>query len=171
MARCVFDHGGTLDDYLGDEVMAVFGTPAPDPSDPARALACGSAIIEEVERWNAKRSTRGGFPISVGVGIYVGDVLVGNTGDERRLKFAVVGDTVNRASRLERLTRTFGAALVVGDDLLTKARLADAPVALCNRFVERSRLPLRGREHALAVRCSIAPPRYPPRQPTYDVRS
>jgi adenylate cyclase len=127
MARCVFDHGGTLDDYLGDEVMAVFGTPAPDPSDPARALACGSAITEEVERWHAKRSTRGGFPVSVGVGIYVGEVVVGNTGDERRLKFAVVGDTINLASRLERLTRTFGAALVVGGDLLTKAPACRRP--------------------------------------------
>jgi adenylate cyclase len=77
--------------------------------------------------------------------------VVGNTGDERRLKLAVVGDTVNVASRLERLTRTLGAALVVSVDLLSEARLAGAPVALCGRFTERSSLPLRGCEHALAV--------------------
>ncbi len=160
MAGCVFAHGGTIDDYVGDEVMAVFGTPVPDVSDAARALACGCAMVDEVARWNAKRAARGGFAVAAGIGIHFGDVVVGNTGDERRLKFAVVGDTVNVASRLERLTRSLDAALVVSNDLLAAAKRAGAPVALCDRFADRASLPLRGRENELAVWClprAIAP--------------
>lgn len=153
MARSVFAHGGTIDDYIGDEVMAVFGTPVSDPSDPARALACGLAMLGELRRWNAKRADRGAFPLAIGIGIHMGDVVLGNTGDERRLKFTVVGDTVNVASRLERLTRDLSAALVVSDDLLMAARRAGAPAAQIERFVDRSSLPLRGRERELAVWC------------------
>ena len=153
MARTVFAHDGTIDDYIGDEVMAVFGTPVSDQSDPARALACGLAMLDELERWNAKRAARGAFPLAVGIGIHMGDVVLGNTGDERRLKFTVVGDTVNVASRLERLTRDLSAALVVSDDLLAAASHAGAPAAQIERFVNRSSLPLRGREGELAIWC------------------
>ena len=113
-----FAHDGTVDKYIGDAIMVHFGTPRPQKDDPARALACAAAMIAEVGRWNAERARAGEAPIGIGIGVHYGEVLVGNIGDARRLEYTVLGDTVNVASRLERLTRETGAPLVVSDALV-----------------------------------------------------
>ena len=118
MARVVFAHDGTVDKYIGDAIMVHFGTPRPQKDDPVRALACAAEMIAEVGRWNAERERAGEAPIGIGIGMHYGEVLVGNIGDARRLEYTVLGDTVNVASRLERLTRETGASLVVSDDLV-----------------------------------------------------
>lgn len=122
LARVVFAHDGTVDKYIGDAIMVHFGTPRPRHDDPARALACAAAMIAEVRRWNVEREAAGEVPIAIGIGVHYGEVLVGNIGDARRLEYAVLGDTVNVASRLERLTRETGALLVVSDELVRAAR-------------------------------------------------
>jgi adenylate cyclase len=122
LARVGFAHDGTVDKYLGDAIMMHFGTPRPQQDDPARALACAAAMIAEIQRWNAERATAGEAPIGIGIGVHYGEVLVGNIGDARRLEYTVLGDTVNVASRLERLTRETGTCLVVSDDLVRAVR-------------------------------------------------
>jgi adenylate cyclase len=109
LARITFDHDGTVDKYIGDAIMVHFGTPRPKTDDPTRALACAAAMITEMQRWNAERTRAGEAPINLGVGLHYGEVLVGNIGDTQRLEYTVLGDTVNVASRLERLTRRTGA--------------------------------------------------------------
>lgn len=118
LARLAFDHGGTVDKYIGDAIMVHFGTPRSQADDPVRALACAAAMIAEIQRWNAERTKAGDPPIGIGVGVHYGEVVVGNIGDARRLEYTVLGDTVNVASRLERITREGGAPLVVSDDLV-----------------------------------------------------
>jgi len=132
MAETVFAHGGTVDKYIGDAVMAVFGTPRPAPDDALRALRCVGDMIAAVERWNAERAGAGEAPIRIGIGLHYGPVVTGDMGDERRLEYAVIGDTVNVASRIEKMTREKGVlALITGDaiDAAGAARPGAAPGA------------------------------------------
>jgi adenylate cyclase len=122
LAQVAFAHDGTVDKYIGDAIMVHFGTPRPKDDDPVRALACAGAMIDEIGRWNAKRAKTGEVAIGIGIGVHYGEVLVGNIGDARRLEYAVLGDTVNVASRLERLTREIRSQLVVSDDLVRAVR-------------------------------------------------
>ncbi len=140
MAQVVFAHGGTVDKYIGDAVMAHFGTPRPSPDDAARAVSCAREMVADISRWNIARE-RHGFPtVAIGVGAHWGPVVVGNVGDERCLEFTIIGDSVNVAARLERLTRELGAAVIISDDLRRAAGqpgpdgfVAGEPVALRGR--------------------------------------
>lgn len=126
LARIALDHGATIDKYIGDAIMLHFGTPEPRPDDAARALRCAAEMLAEMERWNTERVAQGGAPIHVGIGLHYGDVIVGNIGDERRLEYTVLGDTVNVASRLEALTRSLESPLVTSAPLIEAARRAGA---------------------------------------------
>ncbi|WP_246501949.1 adenylate/guanylate cyclase domain-containing protein [Mesorhizobium caraganae] len=118
LARVAFSNGGTVDKYIGDAIMLHFGTPRPRDDDPVRALACAGAMIAEIERWNFERAAEGKGPIEIGIGLHYGEVVVGNIGHAQRLEFTVLGDAVNVASRLERLTRHTGSRLMISDDLV-----------------------------------------------------
>ena len=117
----VFRHGGTLDKYLGDGLMATFGTPFTGDSDALNALRCARGMIASIAELNSERSNRNEPPIQVSVGLHYGQVVLGDIG-LNRLEFAVIGTTVNAASRLESLTRKFGCAIVVSDALVRQAR-------------------------------------------------
>ena len=152
MARTIFDHGGTVDKYIGDGIMANFGTPITGPHDATNALRCAYAMIREVAAWNAKRVARDAEQIQVGIGIHFGDVVTGNIGDERHLEYAVIGDTVNVASRLERLTRELDSAIVVSAELVEAVqREADATVELLRPLAEEHETTVRGRTKPVAV--------------------
>lgn len=112
----VFRHGGTLDKYLGDGLMATFGTPDPGPRDASQALDCARAMIGALDDWNRMRTDRGEPVICAGIGIHYGPAVLGDIG-AARLEFAVLGNTVNLASRLEALTRALQTRLIVSDDL------------------------------------------------------
>ena len=122
MESAVFDNGGTLDKFLGDGLMATFGNPDPGPADAANALACGRAMLADMDVWNQARAAAGEEVIKVSVGIHFGTVVLGDIGSERRLEYAVLGDAVNVASRLEELTRSLGVRLAVSDDLTSSIR-------------------------------------------------
>ena len=121
MEREVFQHGGTLDKYLGDGLMATFGTPFAGDSDALNALRCARGMIAAIAELNRERTVRSQPPIRVSVGLHYGQVVLGDIG-LNRLEFAVIGTTVNAASRLEALTREFGCAIVVSDALVQQAR-------------------------------------------------
>ena len=121
MEREVFRHSGTLDKYLGDGLMATFGTPSTSDTDASRALRCARAMVVQMETWNAERAANGEPAITAGFGIHFGQAVLGDIG-ANQLEFAVIGSTVNIASRLEALTRDLKVALVVSDDLVAQAR-------------------------------------------------
>ncbi len=149
----VFDNGGTLDKYLGDGVMATFGTPEPGPSDAINAIRCARQIFDLVDEWNERRD-EAGFPVvKLSIGLHYGDVVVGDIGTERRLEFAVIGDTVNVASRLEESTRAIGCKMVLSNDLVEAALTGtpDEAEGLLTGFQPRENLELRGREGAVNV--------------------
>jgi adenylate cyclase len=121
MEREVFRHGGTLDKYLGDGLMATFGTPSASDADAGNALRCAQAMIASIGEFNLERKNRGEPPIKISVGLHYGQVVLGDIG-LNRLEFAVIGTTVNAASRLESLTRELGCAMIASDDLVRQAR-------------------------------------------------
>lgn len=155
LVQVAFAHGGTIDKYIGDAIMVNFGTPKPQPDDPVRALACAAAMIAEIRRWSAEREARGESAIEVGVGVHYGDVIVGNIGDAQRLEYTVLGDTVNVASRLERLTRELGCILVVSGDLVRAVgRCGVDPSALVDGLALSEARTVRGRRAPIEVWCA-----------------
>jgi adenylate cyclase len=124
MVTAVFAHGGTVDKYVGDAVMATFGTPDTAPDDCARAVACGRAMGRALAELNARRAQGGQPPIRHGIGLHVGPVVAGNVGSPERLEFTVIGDAVNTAARIAEACKTVDRSFLVSDAVL--ARL-DAP--------------------------------------------
>jgi class 3 adenylate cyclase len=120
--QAVFDNHGTLDKFLGDGLMATFGTPWVGPQDATNALHCACQMVDKVAAWNRRRAASGLPELFIGVGIHRGEVVLGEIGSERRLEFAVVGDAVNVASRLQEMTRTFQLAIVASDEVVAAAR-------------------------------------------------
>lgn len=125
LGRAVFDNGGALDKYIGDGLMATFGTPDQGPHDARNALKCALDMLAALESWNAERAAAGAPTVRVGIGLHYGSVIAGDIGNERRLEYSVIGDTVNIASRLESLTRGLTSPLVVSDDLVKAIAMQD----------------------------------------------
>lgn len=147
-AAVIFAHGGTIEDFIGDEVVAVFGTPAERTNDPARAIACAEDLRADIAAWNGARAAADMAPVRVGIGVHTGEVVVGTTGTEARLKFTVIGDTVNVASRLQAATRTLGC------EALYSAATLDA-AGLANGFPPSVEIEVRG--HRATIRASPIP--------------
>jgi adenylate cyclase len=101
MIETVFKHDGTLDKFLGDAVMAVFGAPIAHPDHAVRAVRTAIAMQEGISVLNAARAKQGKERIQVGIGVSVGEVVAGTVGSGERMEYTVIGDSVNLASRLE----------------------------------------------------------------------
>jgi adenylate cyclase len=151
MEHQVFEHGGTLDKYLGDGLMATFGTPFSGLSDAWNALKCAQAMIATVAAFNREREQKGEPPIRAGFGLHYGSVVLGDIG-AHRLEFAVIGATVNAASRLEALTRQLDCALVASDALIMQVRteIGEVEAALA-QLVRQPEQTVRGIERPIAV--------------------
>lgn len=117
----IFEYGGMVDKFIGDAVLAVFGALQPAADDAERAIRCGVKVLAAVDAWSASQTVQRKPQIRVGIGAHYGEVFVGAVGNERMLEFTVLGDAVNLAERLERLTRTAGGAFVVSRDILEAA--------------------------------------------------
>jgi adenylate cyclase len=113
MVEVVFKHGGMLDKYIGDAIMAVFGTAVANAADPDNALTAATEMIRELNRFNLRRRDAGLEPIEIGIGIATGEVLAGSLGSRRRLEYTVIGDNVNLAARLEGANKHYGTTVLV----------------------------------------------------------
>jgi adenylate cyclase len=100
MVDCVFKHGGTLDKFMGDAVMAQWGAPLSAEDDADRALEAGVDMMHAMRRLNERWRREGRPQLQIGIGLNYGEAFAGNIGSDRRLEFTVIGDTVNTASRL-----------------------------------------------------------------------
>jgi len=119
ISRVAGAHGGVIDKFVGDNVMLLFGAVDFDPDrDRRNALACASAILEEVAAWNHDLVADGDRPVRIGIGVHAGEAFCGTIGDAERLEFTVLGDAVNVASRLESECKTLQAAIVASDSIV-----------------------------------------------------
>jgi len=100
MTAIIFRHGGTLDKYLGDGLLAVFGAPISDAGDPLRAVRCGIDMQNALRELSREWEREGRPVIPMGIGINSGDAIAGNIGSDQHMEYTVIGDTVNVAARL-----------------------------------------------------------------------
>jgi adenylate cyclase len=117
MVQEIFAEQGTLDKFIGDGIMAVFGAPISRPDDPVRAVRAARGMRRGLRAFNARQRARGGVEIDIGIGISHGESLSGNIGSEQRMEYTVIGDSVNLASRLEGLTKNHPYKILINDQI------------------------------------------------------
>ena len=120
MTDIIFAHGGTLDKYLGDGLMALFGAPTTTPEDASNALNAAVAMQRRLLGINAELRQEGLSEVGVGIGLHTGEVTVGYIGSERRSEYTAIGDSVNTAARLE--SNAKGGEILVSDATAKSAR-------------------------------------------------
>lgn len=121
--KVIYDHRGTIDKYMGDCIMAFWGAPIQDEHHARHGVQSAFEMLKAMELLNAEFIKKGWPPIKVGIGLNSGRVSVGNMGSEIRLAYTVMGDAVNLASRLEGITKEYGAAIIIGHE--TRLELPD----------------------------------------------
>ena len=115
MNMSIMVNHGFVDKFIGDAVMAIFDRTEQSSNDARNALNAGMGMLQVLGTMNQKRKRQGQIPISIGIGIHTGPVVFGTLGFEERMDSTVLGDAVNLASRLESLTKYYGASLLFSD--------------------------------------------------------
>ena len=153
MTAQIFASGGTVDQYMGDGILAVFGATAASPDDAASALNCAEMMLETLERWNQEREEKGDARLDIGIGLNYGPVVLGDVGSEHGMSFTAIGDTVNTAARLQVLTRSLKTQLVVGDAVVRAIQALSPEVAAerIGRLEDLGEHSLRGRASPVRI--------------------
>src|SRR5581483_6192194 len=122
MVDCIHAHGGMLDKFIGDAIMAAFGLPIAHDDDPDRAVRASIAMIKSLFQWNTERIADGRMPVDMGIGLNTDTVVAGNIGSPKRMDFTMIGDGVNVASRLESACKQYGARILVSEQTFARLR-------------------------------------------------
>ncbi|MDF2372140.1 MAG: adenylate/guanylate cyclase domain-containing protein [Rhizobiaceae bacterium] len=153
LAETIFKHDGTLDKFIGDGLMATFGTPEPSRRDAINALSAAVEMVAAFEAWRQARKDTDAGELKLAIGVHYGPVIIGDIGVNRRLEFAVLGDTVNVASRLEKANREINCRCIVSTDLVEAARFESPEETSTAIEILQSHGPLtlRGRRRATPI--------------------
>lgn len=150
METAIFAHQGTLDKYIGDGLMATFGTPLPGDLDATNALAAARRMFSELELLNQERVAADNEVLKLSIGIHYGTVVQGDIGGGQRLEFTVLGDTVNVAARLESMTRRLETRLAISQDMIDRLK-AETDTPDLSGLVEGEPQTIRGRIAKLGI--------------------
>ena len=154
MEKVIFKWQGSIEGYIGDAVLAIFGFPETAGADASNALSCCYDLLAEAERWNRERAGKRLGPIHIGIGLNYGPVVLGDVGTEDYVEFTVIGDTVNTASRLQQATRSLACDLVVGQSVVAAVESEEAGEnrdELLQRLQPRGAFEIRGRSRAVEI--------------------
>lgn len=124
MVECVFNHQGTLDKFIGDAVMAVWGNAVSygAATDATHAVQSALSMRHALEKLNQKWMSENRQPLHIGIGLNHGEVIIGNMGSPKRMEFTAIGDAVNLASRLEGLTKPYHVDILIGESVAALVR-------------------------------------------------
>ncbi len=143
MAKVIMEYEGTIDEFIGDAIFAIFGAPIPREGDAEWAVACAVAMQLAMASVNEQNKQEGLPEVEMGIGVHTGEVVVGNIGSEKRMKYGVVGSHVNLTSRIQSYTiggqiliseatrNEVGSILRIGKQMEIKAKGFEQPVPLC----------------------------------------
>ena len=115
MVELVFQHQGTLDKFVGDMVMALFGAPLDDPDHADHAVETALDMIDELGQLNARWRRKAAPTLDIGIGINTGPMIAGNIGSDAIMSYTVIGDAVNLGSRLESLNKQYGTRIIISE--------------------------------------------------------
>jgi adenylate cyclase len=138
----LFKYEGTLDKFMGDGIMALWGAPVAHPDDPVRSVQCALEQMQVLGEFNRERVSHGLPPLAVGIGIHIGPLVAGYIGSSKALSYTVIGDTANTSARLCGIAQ--GGQIIVSEPAFAR---------LGARF-ECEELPaahVKGKEHALRI--------------------
>ena len=113
MTEVIFRHGGTVDKFEGDAILAFFGAPQPHDDDPERAVRTALEMRDRLGELDSEWRQRTGTSLRIGIAVNTGQAMVGNIGSHRRMEYTVIGDVVNLASRLQDLTKEYGVSILI----------------------------------------------------------
>jgi adenylate cyclase len=144
MVDVILAHRGLVQDFIGDAIMAVYGAPLDDPEHCWHAARTGVAMQGALEALNRRWEADGRGPLTMGIAVHTGEAFAGTLGAPRKKKYAVLGDTVNTASRMEGLNRDFGTGILIS---------AAALAVLKDRMVVRDRgsVSVKGRRQPVEI--------------------
>ena len=115
MVRILFEHRGTLDKFVGDMVMGLFGAPLDDDDHAEHAVQAALAMTRELDQLNSEWQAAGRPRLDIGIGISTGDMVAGNIGSDTIMSYTVIGDTVNLGARLESLNKDYGSRIIISE--------------------------------------------------------
>jgi adenylate cyclase len=122
MVDCIQQEGGMLDKFIGDAIMAVFGTPLAHDDDEDRAVRAAISMLRELSEFNRLRDVQGKKPVRMGIGVNTGNVVSGNIGSPKRMDYTVIGDAVNLSARLESACKEYSAQILTSEFTLEQLR-------------------------------------------------
>jgi adenylate cyclase len=143
LTEVIYEAGGTIDKYMGDCIMAFWGAPIPDDGHALKAIRAALEMQQRLERLQPAFQAKYRSEVRIGIGLNTGRMSVGNMGSTIRVAYTVMGDAVNLASRLEGLTKEYGADIIVGEG--TKQAVENVV------FQELDRVRVKGKEVAVAI--------------------
>jgi adenylate cyclase len=122
MVDVIFNHGGILDKYIGDAIMALFGTPFPGPEDADNAVRVANEMMRVLALLNTSRREEGKQELRIGIGVSSGDLIAGNIGSPKRMDYTAIGDTVNLSARLESATKYYSACVLLSENTVSQLK-------------------------------------------------
>jgi len=121
MVAVVFEHRGTVDKFVGDMVMALYGAPLDDGEHADHAVLTALQMIRTLNEMNVEWQSQGKPTLDIGIGINTGDMVAGNIGSDTIMSYTVIGDAVNLGARLESLNKDYGTRIIISE--MTRAAL------------------------------------------------
>lgn len=138
MSSIILDYDGMIDEIIGDAILALFGAPDPHENDPQRTVACAIEMQNHLARLNEELTEEGYPALEMGIGINTGSVIVGNIGSDLRMKYGIVGETVNQAARIE--SNSIGGQVLIGESTYKSVQAqvqADPPKTLMMKGMKK----------------------------------